>query len=138
MSTTWWTYSKYFTCINWWGGNLFLPSAGEGSVLYLHRWNMLDQLLIVNLHKFLKLISIRNIYSKYAHKKFLQRTKGGWLMEPLYTMGDPLNLRFGRYPMSNDDSKTCVLVYVYSLYFNSTFLQGYKKGLFIYCCKAKK
>jgi hypothetical protein len=74
----------------------------------------------------------------YAQKKFLQRTKGGWLMEPLYTMGDPLNLRFGRYPMSNDDSKTCVLVYVYSLYFNSTFLQGYNKGLCIYLLQGKK
>jgi hypothetical protein len=58
-------------------------------------------------------------------------------MEPLYTMGDPLNLRFGRYPMSNDDSKTFVLANVYSLYFNSTFLQGYNKGLCIYCCTAK-
>ncbi len=30
-------------------------------------------------------------------------------MEPLYTMGDPLNLRFGRYPMSNDNSNAFVI-----------------------------
>ncbi len=58
-------------------------------------------------------------------------------MEPLYTMGDPLNLRFERYPMSNNGSNAFVLANVYSLYF-ATFLQGYNKGLCIYCCKAKK
>ncbi len=49
--------------------NFFLPSAGEGSVLYnllsnLHRWNMLDQLLIVNLHKFLTLFSTLELHIK--------------------------------------------------------------------------
>ncbi len=134
--------------MNWWGGN-FVYLVQVKAVCCTTCYQTCTggtcqiQLLIINLYKFLTLISTLELHIKRNKAPSMLtgnffKGRGGidWWNLFIHLVTTSVCVLEGT-QWATTTAMPLFLPNVYSLYFNSTFLQGYNKGLCIYCCKQK-